>query len=421
MIFMQGKYKWKSLRLILAAALLYVFTLQGFLVQTLHAQMSVGLAGEICDSLDLSSGHPQDVGHKAFECPALCTQGLAFIAPTMAPWLLQPATRIAYRMGTATDDLAERPSVDGSQMKTYIQTILAAALLFGVTSAALAHITLEKSESLPKSGYKAVFRVPHGCEGSTTTAIKITIPEGVIAAKPMPKAGWTLAMTKGPYANSYKQYGETVTSGVKEITWSGGSLPDDEYDEFTVSTYLTEALAAGSAVYFPVVQTCEKGVANWVGVPKDGQAATGEPAPSVKIIAAASVEGGKIYTVGDLSVANPYLRATPNGAKVAGGFVKITNNDHHPDRLVAVTVDVAGMTMIHEMKMDGAVMKMAELPNGVEIAPHATVALEPGKMHLMLMDLKQPLKAGDKIKGTLTFEKAGKVDVEFVVKGLGGE
>eukprot|EP01037_Dinobryon_pediforme_P016271 gene16271-16450_t len=306
-------------------------------------------------------------------------------------------------------------------MKISIQTGLAAAFLLAASSVAMAHITLEKPESLPKSGYKAVFRVPHGCEGSATISIKITIPEGVIAAKPMPKAGWTLSVTKGAYANSYKHYGETVTAGVKEITWSGGNLPDDEYDEFTVSTYLTEAFAVGAAVYFPVVQTCEKGTSNWVAVPSDGQAATGEPAPSVKIVAAASSEGGKTYRVGDLVIADPYLRATPNGAKVGGGFVKITNNDHHADRLIAVTVDVAGMTMIHEMKMDGAVMKMAELPNGVEIGPHATVALEPGKTHLMLMDLKQPLKAGDKIKGSLTFEKAGKVDVDFIVKGLGGE
>ena len=298
---------------------------------------------------------------------------------------------------------------------------LAAALTLGLCPSAFAHVTLEKPEASPKSGYKAVFRVPHGCDGSTTTALKITLPEGVISAKPMPKAGWTLTITKGAYAQSYQQYGETVSSGAKEITWSGGSLPDDQYDEFVINTYLAETLAVGSKVYFPVVQTCEKGVANWVAIPVDGQAApaAGEPAPSLRIVAAAAADGGKIYTVGDLTLSDPYLRATPDGAKVAGGFIKITNNAHHADRLVSVALEAAGMTQIHEMKMEGSVMKMAELPGGLDIGPHQTVVLEPGKFHLMLVDLKGPLKEGDKVKGSLTFEKAGKVDVEFIVKGMG--
>ena len=306
-------------------------------------------------------------------------------------------------------------------MKNFISCGLAAAIMLGLCPSAFAHVTLEKPEASPKSGYKAVFRVPHGCDGSVTTSIKIMIPEGVIAAKPMPKAGWTVATTKGAYASSYKYYGETVSSGVKEIIWSGGSLPDDQYDEFVINTYLTDTMPVGSTLYFPVVQTCEKGVANWVSVPVEGQSASaaGEPAPGLKLIAAASADGGKVYKIADLVLSEPYIRATPNGAKVAGAFVKITNNDHHPDRLISANVEVAGMTMIHEMKMEGGVMKMAELPNGIEIGPHQTVALEPGKFHLMLMDLKAPLKEGENVKGSFTFEKAGKVDVEFIIRGIG--
>jgi len=310
-------------------------------------------------------------------------------------------------------------------MKNYVCAAFAAAIACACATSAFAHITLEKPEAAPKSSYKAVFRLPHGCDGSATTAVKITIPEGIIAAKPMPKAGWTLSITKGAYAKSYKLYGENVSEGAKEITWSGGKLPDDQYDEFTVQMNVTEAFAAGSTAYFPVTQTCEKGEIKWADIPKTGEASHdhaghgGEPAPSLKIIAAAQTEAGKIYTIGDLQVSGPWARATPNGSKIGGGFVKITNNDHHPDKLVAASLEVAGTTQIHEMKMEGDVMKMAELPNGLEIAPHATLSLEPGKFHLMFMDLKQPLKEGDHLKGSLTFEKAGKVDVEFVVKGFG--
>ena len=306
-------------------------------------------------------------------------------------------------------------------MKTLIQAAVAASLLSA--TAASAHVTLEKAEAPPKSTYKAVFRVPHGCGQSATTAINVTIPEGVIAAKPMPKAGWKLEITKGAYAKSYKYYSSEVFEGPKQITWSGGMLPDDQYDEFTISVYFSDAISVGTNVFFPVEQTCEKGVNHWTGTAKDGEPAKEgvEPAPSVKItdVQQAAGSAAKDYTVGELVVSNPWARATPNGAKVGGGYVKITNNDHHPDKLIAATFERAGSTSLHEMKMEGDVMKMGEMSGGVEIAPHGTLTLEPGKFHLMLMDLKAALKEGDRIKGSLTFQKAGKLDVEFVVKGMG--
>ncbi len=299
-------------------------------------------------------------------------------------------------------------------------TFVACFLLSG---SAFAHVTLEKSEAAPKSNFKAVFRVPHGCEKSATTAISIVIPEGVVAAKPMPKSGWKLDITKGSYAKSYRYFGADVAEGAKLITWSGGNLPDDQYDEFTVSLYLTDALTTGSTVFFPVEQICETGASHWTAVTKDGEnAAKGiEAAPSLKIsnVQQSAAESAKVYTIGDLVVSNPWARATPNGAKVAGGYVKITNNDHHAERLTSATFESSGAASIHEMKMDGDVMKMGEMASGIEIGPHATITLEPGKFHLMLTDLKAPLKEGDHVKGSLTFQNAGKLDVEFVVKGMG--
>ena len=152
-------------------------------------------------------------------------------------------------------------------------------------TAAFAHVTLETSEAKIGTNYKAVLRVPHGCEGKATTAVRVQIPEGVIAAKPMPKAGWKLETVKGKYARSYDLYGTPVSEGVKEIVWSGGALPDDFYDEFVFRATLTDSLAAGETLYFPVVQECGEATERWIEVPVGGQdpEALELPAPGLKL------------------------------------------------------------------------------------------------------------------------------------------
>jgi len=125
------------------------------------------------------------------------------------------------------------------------------------------------------------------------------------------------------------------------------------------------------------------------------------------------------YTVGALKIDHPWARATPKGATVAGGYMKITNTGSTPDRLVGGTTEAAKKFEIHEMSMDGSVMKMRELPNGIEIAPGATVELKPGAYHVMMTGVSKPFVKGDRVKASLTFEKAGKVDVEFAVEAAG--
>lgn len=170
-------------------------------------------------------------------------------------------------------------------MSRFLTSTLALTLACIIAGPALAHVTLEKQEATAGGGYKAVFRVPHGCKGQATSSIRVQIPEGVVNAKPMPKAGWTLEKVKGKYANTYKPYGHEVSEGVKEIEWKGGNLPDDEYDEFTVSTYLDASLKAGTTLYFPVVQSCVDGsVTRWIEIPVDGKAEPESPAPGVKLI-----------------------------------------------------------------------------------------------------------------------------------------
>jgi uncharacterized protein YcnI len=169
-------------------------------------------------------------------------------------------------------------------MNTYL--LSACALLALGTGTAFAHITLETQEAAVGSTYKAVLRVPHGCDGKATTTVRVQIPEGVISVKPMPKAGWTLQTKKGKYDKSYQLYGEAVTAGVKEIDWTGGNLPDEFYDEFVFRGTLTGDLPVGEKLYFPVVQECDGVADRWIEIPAAGQdeEALEYPAPGIKLL-----------------------------------------------------------------------------------------------------------------------------------------
>ena len=162
--------------------------------------------------------------------------------------------------------------------------VVAAIVL--AASPACAHVGLETKQATIGASYKAVFTVPHGCAGSPTVKIRVQIPEGVIAAKPMPKAGWNVEAISGKYANEYDYHGSKLSEGVKEVVWSGGKLPDHHYEEFVVSTYLTTGLKPNTTLYFPVVQECEQGVSRWIDIPKEGEAhGHGKsPAPGVKLM-----------------------------------------------------------------------------------------------------------------------------------------
>jgi copper(I)-binding protein len=124
-------------------------------------------------------------------------------------------------------------------------------------------------------------------------------------------------------------------------------------------------------------------------------------------------------TKGDIRIVQPWARATPGGAKVGAGYVTITNTGKTADRLLGGTAAVAGVFEIHDMTMTNGVMRMRKLDQGIELKPGATVTLRPGGLHLMFVDLKQPLKQGEKVKGTLVFEKAGRIEIEYDVAPIG--
>jgi copper(I)-binding protein len=125
-------------------------------------------------------------------------------------------------------------------------------------------------------------------------------------------------------------------------------------------------------------------------------------------------------TAGSLKISAPWIRATPKGASVGGGYMTIANIGNAGDRLVGGTSDVSSRLEIHEMSMEGGVMKMRPV-RGLDIKPGETVELKPGGYHVMFVGLKQPLQEGQHVKATLRFERAGDVAVDFSVKGIGAQ
>lgn len=128
------------------------------------------------------------------------------------------------------------------------------------------------------------------------------------------------------------------------------------------------------------------------------------------------------FKLGDIEIIDPWSRGTPPDAKVAAGYFAIRNHGTTSDRLIAASGDIAGMTQIYEMAVDDkGIMTMREVAGGLEIPAGGEVKLKPGSFHVMFMDLKQPAKQGEPFKGTLTFEQAGTVEIEYPVEAMGGK
>ena len=140
-------------------------------------------------------------------------------------------------------------------------------------------------------------------------------------------------------------------------------------------------------------------------------------AAAIALFAAAPLSQAHGYKLGQLEIGHPYARATVPGQPAAGAYLSLENKGAASDKLVALSSPAAKAVEIHTMAMEGNLMKMREVDGGLEVKPGQKIAMQPGNgYHIMLMGLSQPLKAGDKVPLTLTFEKAGKVDVTLNVE-----
>ena len=172
------------------------------------------------------------------------------------------------------------------------------------------------------------------------------------------------------------------------------------------------------------LQLATLGAAMWLG------ATPPQAAPLVTILkttnawlltAADKVAAKQSYKLRELTIEAPWVRATPGGAQVASGYLKITNAGNESDFLIGGSLPVAKAGEVHEMTMTDGVMKMRMLEKGLEIKGGTTVELKPGGYHLMFTGLREGLKQGQTIKGMLTFQKAGSIEVEYRVAPVGAQ
>ncbi len=182
--------------------------------------------------------------------------------------------------------------------------VAAAAILLPV-SAASAHVGIDITEAEADGFAFATFRVPHGCDGSPTTKVKIQIPDGVVSVKPEAVAGWKLEILNGPIT-PYDSHGTMISEGVKEVTWTGGPLADAHVAQFGMSLKMPNK--AGETIYFKTIQTCEQGETAWIEIPAEGAEEPEHPAPSLRLIAAED------ETVADETAGDEADLAAPPGA-----------------------------------------------------------------------------------------------------------
>ena len=172
-------------------------------------------------------------------------------------------------------------------------SLLLAAAAFLISTGAQAHITLEEPAAVANTGYKAVLRVTHGCEGSATHTVRVQIPAGFLGTKPIPKPGWKLELQRVKLAEPYDSHGRKIDETVSEVMWIAqspeGFLADAHYDEFVLRG---QTPAKPGVIWFKVQQICEKGELNWTDVPSTGSSAKGLKAPAARLEVLPGLSGG---------------------------------------------------------------------------------------------------------------------------------
>jgi uncharacterized protein YcnI len=146
--------------------------------------------------------------------------------------------------------------------------ILAIGFYALISPGAFAHVVLDQKEVISGEYYKATFKVSHGCSGSPTNTVIVSIPSGFRGAKPMVKSGWQIKAAKAKLSEPYTSHGRTISEDTTEIIWSGSSLPSAYYDEFVV---VGQVAMAPGPMYWKVTQICDKGRQDWAQIPEQGK------------------------------------------------------------------------------------------------------------------------------------------------------
>jgi copper(I)-binding protein/uncharacterized protein YcnI len=253
---------------------------------------------------------------------------------------------------------------------------LTSLLLLGATTAVQAHVTLPPGGATAGTLYPAAFRVGHACADATaTTAIKVRVPAGFTIVEATPRPGWTLAVSTG------------------EVAWTASSpqaaLPAKERAQFVVRGRLP---AEPGPLWFKVMQVCDKGQADWAQVPTGDADKPDFPAARLDVLPPG---------VAPVDVRDAWTRPTVAGQTSTGVFAKLSSGPGLT--LVGGTSPLASTIEVHEMKLEGDVMRMRALDRGLAVPAGEGVELKPGGYHLMVGGLKQPLALGATLPLTLKF------------------
>ena len=298
----------------------------------------------------------------------------------------------------------------------------ALAALLACSMGAEAHVTLTAQTAAAGSRFVAGFRIGHGCAGAATTGLRIEVPDGVASAKPQPKPGWTLAVEHQTLAAPRKgDMGESITQRVSAVSWTGGTLPDDQFDDFAL---LVKLPADAGKLAFPATQSCGAAVEHWSG------ADASHPAPVLTLTPASG--GAMPDTMGmmpgmtmgsgaraDASVTDGWFRALPSGLP-AGGYFTVTNNGAAPLTLTGAASPDCAMLMLHKSQNAGGISNMQDV-TAVEVPAKGTLAFAPGSYHLMCMNPSANMKPGGHSKVTLSFAGGSSAEADFAIRDASGK
>jgi len=261
---------------------------------------------------------------------------------------------------------------------------------------AQAHVSLSPASAAPGARLTAHFRVGHGCNGSPTIALTVTIPPGVTNVTPADQQGWSIA---------------TVRQGARiiAVTWKGGELAADKPGEFVMSMILP---ANGTQLAFPATQLCRNGEEAWNEMPMAGMKMT-HPAP-VLLLAAAAPAAPAALAVGDA-----WFRALP-GAQPAGGYFTLRNTGSKAVTLTGAQSPACGALMMHKSENKGGMAGM-DMVTSLDVPAGGRIAFAPGGYHLMCMDSKPEMKPGGSVKVMLQFQDGSQLPVNFAVRNAAGK
>jgi len=265
------------------------------------------------------------------------------------------------------------------------KTLFLSSLLLG--GSAFAHVGIDPPVAETNATWSGVVRVGHGCDSNPTTGVELRLPAGVTAVRAQARSGWQVATTP------------------QQVTWTaaaGQSLSGSDRGDFPLELRVT---SAAGPKWINATQRCGPVTEQWSDAPAQGTSTAGmkNPAILLQVMSGPEAAAWRMRP----AVENAWARASVPGQQSSGAYMSITAKE--PTKLVSVSTPVAGVAEVHEMKMEGDVMRMR--PAGaIDLPVGRPFELKPGSYHVMLQELKQPLAAGSTVPLTLVFRNAGGIE-----------